>query len=314
MQYYFAPMEGITDHIYRSLHQQYFPSVSRYYTPFFSATQQRILTAKQERELPFRQHIDYTLVPQVLTKDAQGFLWFAEQCAERGYTQLDLNLGCPSGTVTAKGKGAGFLREPDALDCFLDSVFYRSPVEISIKTRIGYQDSEQWPRLLEIYNRYPVKELSVHPRVRAAFYNGEVDMEAFAYAYRNSKAPLCYNGNLCSGEAVEKIGEVYPDLAAVMLGRGLVADPGMLTPGGTDVKVLEAFVNALLDAYIEAFGSAKNAMFRMKENWFYLLCHFEDGEKLGKRLRKTTDISEYRDITRKIFETLPFAQILQPKW
>ena len=99
-----------------------------------------------------------------------------------------------------------------------------------------------------------------------------------------------------------------------MLGRGLIGDPGMLSPGGTNVASLEAFLEALLEGYLSAFGGSRNAMFRLKEHWSYLLCRFEGWEKLGKRLRKTTSLEEYRVITHEIFTTLPLAPALTHNW
>lgn len=314
MHYYFAPLEGMTDSIYRRLHRQYFPGVDRYYTPFFSPTIHRVLTNREQRELPVADTLGFDTVPQVLTKSADDFLWMAQQCADRGYREVNLNVGCPSGTVTAKGKGAGMLKDLDGMDAFLEEVFNSCPLPISVKTRIGFESSDAFPRVMEVYNRYPITELTVHPRSRAQFYNGNVDMDAFDYALRSSKAPLCYNGNLCNLEQIRAFSERYPQVEAVMLGRGLVADPGMLSPGGTDVKTLESFHDALLEAYLIAFGGSRNAMFRMKENWHFMLCRFQAPDKLIKRLRKVTDLGEYRAITAEIFHTLTLPQTWEIDW
>lgn len=305
MVYYFAPMEGLTDGIYRRLHHTYFPSVDRYYTPFFSPSAHRKLTPKEQRELPPADALDYTVVPQVLTRNPEDFLWMAEQCKNAGYREINLNLGCPSGTVTAKGKGAGMLQSCDDLDRFLDAVFSASPIFVSVKTRIGYTASAEFPHLLDIFNRYPIKELTVHPRTRNAFYNGCVDMEAFRYAVDNSRNPLCYNGDLCSLSEIHAFAHSFPNIKAVMIGRGLIGDPGMLTSKGTDISTLKDFHDALLEAYSIAFGSGRNAMFRMKENWFYLINRFDGGEKLYKKLRKTSDLNEYQWICHEIFHTVP---------
>jgi len=227
---------------------------------------------------------------------------------------VNLNLGCPSGTVTAKGKGAGMLRDLDALDCFLYDIFSRSPLPVSVKTRIGFEQPEEWEKLLAVYNRYPIAELIIHPRVRTAFYNGPVDMDAFRYAMQQSKAPVCYNGSLCTKQDIETITQAFPGLQAVMLGRGFVADPGLLTPGGTDAKTLETFHDALFAEYMRTFGSERNTMFRMKENWRYWLCKFADSQKLGKRLRKTTKVVEYKAITQQIFHSLPLLTDILPDW
>lgn len=306
MQYYFAPLEGLTDRIYRQLHHRYFPGLDRYYLPFLSPTVHRALTPKEARELPPADTLGYCAIPQLLTKNAQDFTWMAQQCADLGYPEVNLNLGCPSGTVTAKGKGSGMLRDLDALDSFLYEIYRDAPLPISVKTRIGFSSPEEFPALLEVFNRYPIHELTIHPRVRTAFYKGSVDMDAFTYATSHSKAPLCYNGDLRSISDIQKLSKQYPTVNAVMIGRGLIGNPGMLCPGGTDVETLETFHTQLMAQYIEAFGGVRNAMFRLKEHWSMLLPNFADNEKLAKRLRKCTDADQFQAITQAIFHTLPW--------
>ena len=308
MQYYFAPLEGITDRVYRQLHRQYFTGVDRYYLPFLSPTVHRGLTAREARELPPADTLDYCAIPQLLTKNAEDFTWMAEQCAHLGYREVNLNLGCPSGTVTAKGKGSGMLRDPDGLDSFLYDIYKNAPLPISIKTRIGFTDPEEFDSLLGIFNRYPISQLTVHPRVRSAFYKGAVHKDSFRLATEKAKAPLCYNGDIVNMQQILEIQQQFPQVEAVMIGRGLVGNPGMLTPGPMDVAVLEQFHNQLFDAYVENFGGPRNAMFRLKEHWSFMMPHFQNHEKLAKRLRKTTDQAEFRAITQEIFHTLPWIE------
>ena len=182
MRYYFAPMEGITDSIYRRIHHKYFPGVDRYYMPFLSPTIHRNLTHKEDRELPMADSVSFTAIPQILTKVPEDFLWAAQVCKDRGYSEVNLNVGCPSGTVVSKGKGSGMLRNTDELDRFLDAVFSVSPLPISIKTRLGIENPEEFPAILEVYNRYPITELTVHPRVRKDFYKEPVREEWFQFA------------------------------------------------------------------------------------------------------------------------------------
>lgn len=308
MRYYFAPMEGITDSIYRQTHHKYYPGLDRYYMPFLSPTIHRTLTHKEDRELPMADSVPFCAVPQILTKVAEDFLWAAGICRDRGYEEVNLNLGCPSGTVVSKGKGSGMLRDIDGLDRFLEEIFAASPLPISVKTRLGLENGEEFSRLLDIFNRYPIQELTVHPRVRKQFYDGSVDMEMFRYAVASSRNSLCYNGDLTSLQQIETFRQEFPGIEAVMIGRGLIADPGMLSPG--TVATLEAFHNELLERYLEAFGGSRNAMFRLKENWHFLITQFEGSEKLWKQLRKTTDLGEFRAITTQIFHTLPYKNEL----
>ena len=314
MQYYFAPMEGITDSIYRDLHSKYFPGIHRYYTPFFSPTMHQTLTQREQRELPLADSLHYPLIPQVLTKVPEDFLWFAQVCKDRGYKEINLNTGCPSGTVTAKGKGSGMLRDLNALDRFLDSILASSPLPVSVKTRIGFSSPDEFPEILEVFNRYPITQLILHPRVRDQFYKGSVDLAAFEYAVKTCKCDLVYNGNLNTKDDIEMFAKAYPSVSAVMLGRGLIGDPGLVTPQGATAAQLKGFTGELLEVYTEVFGSARNAMFRMKENWRHLLCKFENSEKLGKKLRKTTDLQEFKSITAEIIHSCPVRENLLADW
>ena len=311
MQYYFAPMEGLTDSIYRRLHHHYFPGADRYYMPFLSPTVHRSLTHREDRELPMADSVPFSAVPQLLTRVPEDFLWAAQVCLDRGYNEVNLNVGCPSGTVVSKSKGSGMLRDVQALDAFLEQIFEKAPLPISVKTRLGLEDPQEFPALLEVFNRYPIRELTIHPRVRRQFYDGSVYMDSFRCAAANSRNPLCYNGDIVTLSQAEAIGKEFPGVQSVMIGRGLVADPGMLS-GGTDVIALEGFMNALLETYTVEFGGSRNAMFRLKENWGFLHKRFDNVDKLWKRLRKTTDIREYKAITAEIFHMLPLIPVENP--
>ena len=313
MRYYFAPMEGITDSIYRQVHHKYFGGVDRYYMPFLSPTIHRALTHKEDRELPIAESMPFTAVPQILTKVADDFLWAAQVCADRGYAEVNLNLGCPSGTVVSKGKGSGMLRDVATLDAFLDQIFQKSPLPISVKTRIGIEDVAEFAPILEVYNRYPIQELTIHPRTRKQFYSGQVHTESFVYAVENSRNKLCFNGNLNNLQDISTFSTEFSTIDAVMIGRGLIGDPGMLC-GGTKADALEGFLEELLARYTETFGGARNAMFRMKENWSFLRYRFADSDDLWKDLRKTTDLNEYKTITKTIFRTLELTDGFNPQW
>ena len=313
MRYYYAPMEGLTDSIYRRLHHKYFGGIDRYYMPFISPTIHRTLTHKEDRELPMADSVDFCAIPQILTKVPEDFLWAAQVCADRGYQEVNLNVGCPSGTVVSKGKGSGMLRSPAELDAFLEAIFKDSPLPISVKTRLGLENPEDFVSLLEVFNRYPIKELTIHPRVRKDFYKEPVREEWFRYAYENSKNPLCYNGNIMTKDQADSVSVQYSGVDAVMIGRALIADPGMLC-GGTTANALEGFLRELTEEYIREFGSARNAMFRLKENWGFLRHRFENSDKLWKQLRKTTDIHEYNAITAQILHTLPLTDGLNVEW
>jgi tRNA-dihydrouridine synthase len=281
--------------------------------PFISPTIHRCLTAREARELPKADSVGFAAVPQLLGKNVEDMLWALEVCKDLGYDEVNINLGCPSGTVVSKGKGSGMLADVYALDEFLSAIYAKAPLPVSLKTRIGVNDSENWEKLLEIYRDYPVKELTVHPRIRKAFYKGDCDMDAFAKAVESSPFPVCYNGNIYTLEDAAKIAERFPTVESIMIGRGLVADPGMLC-GGTSRETLKAFLTELSDTYCTVFGSKRNAIYRMKDNWHYLIGLFEGSEKLWKEMRKSTDYDRFMAIANEIIATLPMRERPEITW
>lgn len=307
----FAPMEGVTGAIYRRLHHAFFSGVDRYFIPFLAPSADFRFTGKVLSRLDAGRLPEFTAVPQLLTRNAEDFNRAAEKLAELGFSEVNLNLGCPSGTVVSKGKGAGFLADPDGLDAFLEQIFRAPPLPISVKTRLGMERTEEFPRLLEIYNRYPLRELIVHPRTRSEFYRGDVHMDMFAYALEHSRSRLCYNGDLVAAEDCRRMEAAYPNLSGLMIGRGLAADPALgekVLGGHLERERLRRFHDALCQAMAEAYGGWNAVLPRMKEQWFYLLHSFDNTEKAAKKLRKATKWPVFYDVTREIFDTLPLRQ------
>ena len=314
MRYYFAPLEGVTGYVYRNLHRRMFGGVDRYYMPFLSANPSCAFSRKEWQDLCPEHNGFGDLVPQILGKDADSFIWAAKELRKLGYTEINFNLGCPSGTVTAKGKGAGFLAHPQELDHFLDAVYSALDGPISVKTRLGVVDETEFAALLEIYNRYPIAELTIHPRVRKDFYKKPVRIEAFAQALQKSRNPVCYNGDLFSRADCAAIKARFPQVQSLMLGRGLIADPALLVPEKRTRQRLQAFHEALYENYCTMFGNERNAVMRMKEVWFYHIHLFDGHEKLAKRIRRAASGAEYRAAAAEVYASLPLRVQAQPGW
>ena len=308
MRYDFAPMEGITGALFRRLHHQFFPGVDRYYMPFLSPTRDHVFTPRELREILPENNPDAEVIPQLLTKVPEDFLWAAGELAAMGYQTVNLNLGCPSGTVVAKGKGSGMLADPSALDAFLDAVFSRAPCAVSVKTRLGLSDPEEFGPLLEIYNHYPLAELIVHPRVQKDGYRHPVRLEAFAPILAASRHPVCFNGGLVTTQDCRDLVGRFSGICGVMIGQGLVANPALVRQirggPGADRETLRAFHEALFGSYSQLFGSAHNAMMRMKELWAYLIRLFRDSGPYAKRLRKARDPQTFSQAVDAVFQEL----------
>ena len=315
MRCYVAPMEGITTWLFRGLHYRMFGGADRYYMPFFSPVSEHLITPRDWRDLAPDHNEGVPVVPQVMTRRAEDFLWAAERLAGLGYGEINLNLGCPSGTVTAKGKGAGFLAYPEELDSFLSRVFAAEPkARISVKTRLGIREPEEFERLLKIYNRYPIAELMIHPRVQKDFYKYPVRMEAFAAARVKCRNPVCFNGDLLTVEDCCAFADRFPDVEAVMIGRGVIADPALPRKlrGGVPARreELAAFTDALYRGYCEAYGCDGPAAQRMKELWFYLLRLFADNGQYAKRMRRLKSPREYELLAEGIFGDLTLLEAI----
>ena len=207
-----APMEGVTNWVYRNAYNECFYPMDKYFTPFITAKPNKRLSSKEIKEVSPDTNGKLPVVPQILTNNAEDFVKTAHIFRdEYGHKEVNLNLGCPSGTVTAKGKGAGFLGEPEKLDRFLDEIFANTGMEISIKTRVGTDYEEDWERLLEIYSKYPIKELIIHPRLLKDHYKGTPRYGLYEEARKKIKVPLGYNGDIFSVEAYQEIQEKFPD-------------------------------------------------------------------------------------------------------
>ena len=315
MEFLFAPMEGVTGRVYRRVHARFFPGVKRYYAPFFSPSGDHHFPLRGLRDLLPEENPGVKLVPQLLTNRAEDFIWAAASLMDRGYGEIDLNLGCPSGTVVAKRKGAGFLLQKPELDAFLEAVFSAPELRglaISLKTRIGFSDEAEFDGLLDIYRKYPLSRLIVHPRLRGDYYTGPVRLDAFAKALEGSPFPVVWNGDIFCPADLRTLLDRFPKLETVMLGRGLAAEPGLAGRLAGDLpcsrETLREFHEAVCEEYRAVLYGETALCHRMKELWSYLILHFEGGEKHYKRLVKAKRWTELRLASEAIFAELPLLE------
>ena len=296
MKYYLAPMEGITGHTYRKVLKEFFKVPDKCFTPFVAPNQNGSLKNREKREIAPENNEGLYVVPQILTNHAEDFLIVANHMKELGYQEVNLNLGCPSGTVVSKKRGSGFLSVPEELDLFLEEIFEKSNIPISIKTRLGMEQDEEFYKILEIYNKYPMTELIIHPRVRADFYKKPCKPEMFREAIKLSKHTLCYNGDLFTKEVIEEFEKDYPGVDRIMIGRGLITNPGLLNRlNGETVtsEQIKKFHHRLVEEYDTNLYGDSNVLFKMKELWFYMGRLFPNCEKELKKIKKAQHLNEY---------------------
>lgn len=309
MQFYLAPMEGLTGYVYRNAYHKYFPAADRYFTPFIT---NKKMSSRERNDILPEHNEGMTVIPQILTNQAEDFLSLTKELREYGYDTVNLNLGCPSGTVVAKRRGSGLLAWPNTLDAFLDEIFSSCDCRISIKTRLGTTDTDEWEDLLTVYDKYPLEELIIHPRIQKDFYKFTPRMECYRTAYETSRCSLCYNGDIFSPDDFQNLCREFPDTEKVMLGRGVLQNPwliGMLRsadPAGgeasaPDKELLHAFCEDLCAGYARVISGDKNVLFKLKALWIYLGMSFTNPQKYLKKIKKANRLAEYEEAVDALF-------------
>lgn len=321
MHFYFAPLEGITTYIYRNSHHAFYAGAEKYFTPFLSPNQNRSFGPKDLKDILPEHNENINIVPQLLTNNAEYFIQAAKGLWDYGYEEVNLNLGCPSGTVTAKGKGAGFLAKQKELDEFLEEIFNNVPGRVSVKTRIGKDSPDEFYELIDIFNKYPISELIIHPRVQTDFYKNSPNRKVFKDALALSKNRLCYNGDIFTAEAYKEFCEEFSETEkfnTVMIGRGLLLNPGLIeeicekevndekTVNDekivNDKKRLKEFHDRIYMDYKNVISGDVNVLFKMKELWFYMAHSFTNPDKYLKKIKKSTRVCDYETAVRLLFE------------
>lgn len=341
MKLYLAPMEGITTYIFRNAFEKYYGGVDKYFTPFLTASH---LKGRELRDVHPDNNKVPALVPQILTNDSELFLKITRQLAALGYREVNLNLGCPSGTVTGKGRGAGFLDRPDELDRFLYDIYngvnklnvtddegHSEEIVISIKTRLGMEFLSEWDDILEIYKKYPISELIVHPRLRNEFYAGEIHMDEFLKTfsvlsteektYKNGSPDtrICYNGDITDDAYFKNVASKTEPLfkernqeSLYMIGRGALMNPGLpalLCRSGDmspsfDKETFKHFINEIMENYIPEMSNEKQVVMKMKELWSYFAKGLGLEKNQLKEIHKAGRLVEYKSAVQMILTQL----------
>lgn len=313
MKIYFAPLEGITGYVFRNAYEKYYGGIDKYFTPFISPHTKKLMDSREKRDILPENNKGLNVVPQVLTNKAEDLIDLANQLHdEYGYEEINLNLGCPSKTVTTKGKGSGFLEYPNQMEEFFDRYFKACDVKLSIKTRIGYYEVEEAKSLLNMYERFPFTEVIIHPRLGSQMYKGTPYYEVFEEYLGRTKHSLCYNGDINSFDDLQKLDDKWATCDKYMLGRGLIARPVMLqmsdnqeytaTSSKEEWMRFKGFHDELVEGYYAYMCEDRNTLFKMKELWTWWSVMFPEKEKILKKIKKATTLQEYRTLVNSLQE------------
>ena len=306
MKIYFAPLEGITGYIQRQTFNKYFGEIDKYFIPFIQPKQHGHFMSREKKDMAPENNAGLPSIPQLLTNNVHDFLLTTEKLQELGYTEANLNLGCPSRTVVAKGRGSGQLADTETLERFLSEIFEKVQMDISIKTRIGVEDPTEFENLLPIFQKFPLKELIIHPRVQKEMYKGTPHKEIFAAAMGVKEFPVCYNGDICCKADYEQLLQQFPGLDRIMIGRGLLKNPALAREiqGGAPLTKDEVrrYHDELYARYQEVMFGYRNLLFKMKEFWEFQICSFDDTIKAAKKIRKSQRVFQYEEAVNELFE------------
>jgi len=305
MNFYFAPMEGLTGYIYRNAHNAFFNKIDKYFSPFIVANQSNSFKTKELNDILPENNQGLVLIPQLLTNNAKDFIHTSKKIKQFGYNEINLNLGCPSGTVVSKNRGSGFLSKTEELNMFLEEIFSEATTKISVKTRIGKDQPEEFYNLIEIFNKYPIEELIIHPRTQKDFYKNKPNLKIFKDALILSKNPVCYNGDIVTVKDYKEFCTDFNSVETLMIGRGLLANPGMISDieknTKLEKKLLKDFHDKIYEDYKRILFGDRNVLFKMKELWFYMMPMFSDNAKYAKKIRKSEKLYDYDEAVLSLF-------------
>lgn len=316
MKYYAAPMEGVNVAMYREELDKQFGGIDRHFSPFLVPNDGVKFKKKQLLDILPENNPTIELVPQVLTNKSEDFIRVAGEISELGYDEVNLNLGCPSGTVVSKNKGSGFLSVPEELEKFLYNIYESCDVKISIKTRLGKDEKEEFYKILEIYNKFNIEELIIHPRIQKDYYKNKLHLDFFESLVDESKNPVGFNGDIFSPNQCEEIEKRFPQVQSIMLGRGLVANPALAREVVTGEKLtnvqLREFHDYLYQENLRRQSGNTNVLYRMKEYWYYMNHTFPDSKKHWKRIKKATKLEVYDEAVEDLFASRVAGQYFDP--
>ncbi len=287
-----APLQGVTDNVWRMAQHEVFGGVDAYYAPFMRVEHGQI-RRKDLRDVEPERNEGTVLIPQILACQPDHALMMVQALQGMGYSRIDINLGCPFPPIALHRKGSGMLAYPDLVEALFKALAAVSGVEYSVKMRLGWDRNDQWRDILPLMDILKPVNIAVHPRIGKQQYKGELDIEQFEALLGASSWPVVYNGSLRTVEDIEDVVGRYPGIAAVMVGSGLAANPGMLAPDATPGDY-RRFHDMLVEGYTDQLNGGEAQLVRhLQDIWQTFLPG--TGHKLFKSIRKSRTIEQYQD-------------------
>ena len=286
-----APLQGVTDNVWRMAQHSVFGGVDAYYAPFMRVEHGEV-RRKDLRDVEPDRNAGITLIPQILACQSDHALMMVDALKQRGYSRIDINLGCPFPPIALHRKGSGMLAYPELVEALFRALATVDGVEYSVKMRLGWDKPDQWRDVLPLMEIIRPVNIAVHPRIGKQQYKGDLDIGQFEALLAVSAWPVVYNGRLRTVEDIHSVVNRYPDLAAVMVGSGLAANPGMFAPDASPDDY-RRFHDLLVEGYTEQLNGGEAQLVRhLQDIWQTFLPG--TGHKLFKAIRKSRTLDQYQ--------------------
>ncbi|WP_299162461.1 tRNA-dihydrouridine synthase family protein [uncultured Tenacibaculum sp.] len=306
-----SPLQGFTDFRFRNAQHKYFGGIDTYYAPYIRLNGKFKIKSSYERDLLPENNTTLTVIPQVITNNPDEFLFVAKYVQSLGYKELNWNLGCPYPMVTKSGMGSGLICDPARIDEVLHKAHNETDILVSMKMRMGYENSEEILHSFPILDKYPLKNIAIHARIGKQLYKGGVDLEAFQKCIDVAKHQLYYNGDITSVESFNAMKERFPSITHFMIGRGLIADPflpQMIKDNTTEYpkdrwKRFETFHNEIYQQYDAALSGPTPIKMKMLGFWEYFSQSFADPRKTYKKIKKAGNPKKYQAAVKEILNS-----------
>ena len=309
-----SPLQGFTDFRFRNAQNKLFGGIDTFYSPYIRLNGKMIIKASYERDLLPENNLDLEVIPQVITNDADEFLFVAKYVRELGYKELNWNLGCPYPMVTKSGMGSGLISNPEKINHVLERAHAESDIIVSMKMRLGYENSEEILDVLPILDNYPIKNIAIHARIGKQLYKGGVHLDAFQQCVDNTKHKLYYNGDITSVAKFQEMQQRFPTIDHWMIGRGLISDPflpSMIKNNTVEypenkIELFNAFHDTLYAIYSESLSCSTHILLKMYHLWEYFSATFSNPHKVLKKIKKAQSIRNYEAAVAEIFRNEKF--------
>ncbi|MFT5079171.1 MAG: tRNA-dihydrouridine synthase B [Saprospiraceae bacterium] len=296
-----SPLQGFTDATFRNAQQKFFGGIDTFYAPYIRFNRKMIIKGSYQRDLDPAVNTSLTLIPQVMTADADHFIFVIKYIQSLGYKELNWNLGCPYPMVTKSGMGSGLICNTEKIDHILDRAHSETDVTISMKMRLGYESSSEILESFKILDKYPLKNIAIHARLGKQLYKGGVDLVAFQKCIDVAKHTLYYNGDITTVAQFKAMRERFPSIDHFMLGRGLIADPFLPSMIKADTstypadrwELFRAFHDTIYEQYDAMLSGPTPIKMKMLGFWEFFAQATHNPQKVYKAIKKATNPFKY---------------------